>query len=107
MLSDNSDSQTAVSTSLGSDKYNDANGQLGERLVQQTSQCVSTLTPDYTKITDINVRKALAYAYPYEDVRSGPSPSATTSPSPTAPRCTPRPSRRTSTCTARVTPSGR
>ena len=68
MLSDNSDSQTAVSTSLGSDKYNDANGQLGERLVQQTSQCVSTLTPDYTKITDINVRKALAYAYPYEDV---------------------------------------
>jgi peptide/nickel transport system substrate-binding protein len=68
MLSDNSDSQTAVSTSLGSDKYNDANSQLGERLVQQTSQCVSTLTPDYTKITDINVRKALAYAYPYEDV---------------------------------------
>jgi peptide/nickel transport system substrate-binding protein len=36
--------------------------------VQQTSQCVSMLTPDYTKITDINVRKALAYAYPYEDV---------------------------------------
>jgi peptide/nickel transport system substrate-binding protein len=68
MLSGNSDSQTAVSTALGSDKYNDANGQLGERLVQQTSQCVSMLTPDYTKITDINVRKALAYAYPYEDV---------------------------------------
>ncbi len=68
MLSDNSDSQTAISTSLGSDKYTDANGQLGERLVQQTSQCVSTLTPDYTKITEIEVRKALAYAYPYEDV---------------------------------------
>ena len=68
MLSGNSDSKTAVATSLGSDKYTDANGQLGDRLVQQTSQCVSTLTPDYTKITDINVRKALAYAYPYEDV---------------------------------------
>ncbi len=68
MLSDNSDSQTAVSTGLGSGNYNDANGQLGDRLVQQTSQCVSTLTPDYTKIDDINVRKALAYAYPYEDV---------------------------------------
>jgi peptide/nickel transport system substrate-binding protein len=68
MLSDNSDSQTAVSTGLGSGNYNDANAQLGDRLVQQTSQCVSTLTPDYTKITDINVRKALAYAYPYEDV---------------------------------------
>jgi peptide/nickel transport system substrate-binding protein len=68
MLSDNSDSQTAVSTSLGSGNYNDANGQLGDRLVQQTSQCVSTLTPDYTKIKEIEVRKALAYAYPYEDV---------------------------------------
>ena len=68
MLSGNADSQTAVSTALGSDKYNDANGQLGERLVQQTSQCVAAMMPDYTKITDINVRKALAYAYPYEDV---------------------------------------
>lgn len=68
MLSGNADSQTAVSTSLGSDKYTDANSQLGERLVQQTSQCVSTLTPDYNKIKEIEVRKALAYAYPYEDV---------------------------------------
>lgn len=68
MLSGNTDSQTAVSTSLGSDKYEEANSALGERLVQQTSQCVSTLTPDYTKITDINVRKALAYAYPYTDM---------------------------------------
>lgn len=68
MLSGNTESQTAVSTSLGSDKYQQANSELGDRLVQQTSQCVSTLTPDYTQITDINVRKALAYAYPYEDV---------------------------------------
>lgn len=68
MLSDNTDSQTAISTALGSDKYTEANEALGERLVQQTSQCVSTLTPDYSKITDINVRKALAYAYPYEDM---------------------------------------
>ena len=36
--------------------------------MQQTSQCVASLAPDYTKITDIEVRKALAYAYPYEDV---------------------------------------
>ena len=67
MLSDNSDSQTSVATALGSDKYNEANGKLGDRLVQQGSQCVSTLTPDYNKINDINVRKALAYSYPYED----------------------------------------
>jgi peptide/nickel transport system substrate-binding protein len=68
MLSDNSDSQTALATSLGSDKYTEANEQLGDRLVQQTSQCVSTLTPDYNKIKEVEVRKALAYAYPYEDV---------------------------------------
>ncbi len=68
MLSGNSDSQTAISTSLGSDKYEEANNTLGERLVQQTAQCVSVWSPDYTKITDINVRKALAYAYPYNDV---------------------------------------
>jgi peptide/nickel transport system substrate-binding protein len=29
---------------------------------------VSFLAPDYDSISDINVRKALAYAYPYEDV---------------------------------------
>jgi peptide/nickel transport system substrate-binding protein len=68
MLSDSYESQAAVATSLGSDKYDDASGQLGDRLVQQPSQCVSSLTPDYTKITSINVRKALAYSYPYQDV---------------------------------------
>ena len=68
MLSDTYESQVAISTSLGSDKYDNAKSQLGDRLVQQTSPCVSMLTPDYTKITDINVRKALAYAYPYQDV---------------------------------------
>jgi peptide/nickel transport system substrate-binding protein len=68
MLSGSSAGQTAVSTSLGSGNYNDAKADLGDRLVQQASQCVSVLAPDYTKITDIRVRKALAYAYPYEDV---------------------------------------
>lgn len=68
MLSGNSDSQTAIATSVGSDKYEQANTELGDRLVQQTAQCVSTLTPDYTKITDINIRKAIAYAYPYQDM---------------------------------------
>lgn len=68
MLSGNTDSQTAIATSIGSDKYEQANTELGDRLVQQTAQCVSTLTPDYTKITDINIRKALAYAYPYQDM---------------------------------------
>ena len=68
MLSESSAGAAAVSTSLDPGLYKLADLRLGERLVQQTSQCVTTLAPDYTKITDIDVRKALAYAYPYEDV---------------------------------------
>jgi peptide/nickel transport system substrate-binding protein len=68
MLSGNTESQTTVSAAIGSNNYERANAELGERLVQQSSQCTSFWSPDYTKITDINVRKALAYAYPYEDV---------------------------------------
>ncbi|MET0526354.1 MAG: ABC transporter substrate-binding protein [Nocardioides sp.] len=68
MLSDSAAGQAAVATALGPGRYRDAEDQLGERLVQQPSECVTTLTPDYTQITDIRVRKALAYAYPYEDV---------------------------------------
>ncbi len=68
MLSGNAASETAVSTSLSAGLLTRAQRRLGDRLVQQPSQCVTALTPDYTKITDINVRKALAYAYPYEDV---------------------------------------
>ena len=68
ILSGNTESQTALSTSLGSDKYQDADAALGDRLVQQGSQCTSFMSPDYTKITDINVRKAIAWAFPYESV---------------------------------------
>src|SRR3546814_2458055 len=41
---------------------------LGDRMVQQSAQCTSFWAPDYTKIKEIEVRKALAYAYPYESV---------------------------------------
>jgi peptide/nickel transport system substrate-binding protein len=68
MLSDNTASQTTLSTQAGSNNYERLNSELGDRMVQQTSQCTSFLAPDYNKITDINVRKALAWAYPYEDV---------------------------------------
>jgi peptide/nickel transport system substrate-binding protein len=68
MLSDNTDSQTALSTGIGSNNYQRANTELGDRLFQQSAQCTSFLSPDYTKIKDIRVRKALAYAYPYQDM---------------------------------------
>ena len=82
MLSGTSAGRSAVSTSLDPGLYKLASLRLGERLVQQPSQCVSTLAPDYAKITDINVRKALAYAYPYEDVwiASGEVPNVTRAP---------------------------
>lgn len=68
MLSGNTDSLTSLSTSIGSDNYQAAKDTLGDRLVQQSAQCTSFWAPDYNKITDINVRLALAYAYPYNDV---------------------------------------
>jgi peptide/nickel transport system substrate-binding protein len=67
MLSGNTESQTAVATSLGVDNYTEGDQTLGDRLVQQGAQCASTLTPDYTQITEKEVRLALAWAYPYED----------------------------------------
>jgi peptide/nickel transport system substrate-binding protein len=68
MLSGTSESRTSLSTSLGPGRYTEAAAALGERLVQQPSTCVTTLAPDYSEIEEIEVRKALAYAYPYEDV---------------------------------------
>ncbi|KRE92223.1 hypothetical protein ASG76_17350 [Nocardioides sp. Soil774] len=67
MLSGSTAGRRAVSTSLGAGRFTDASSRLGERLVQQSSPCVASIAPDYTRITDIRVRKALAYAYPYED----------------------------------------
>lgn len=68
MLSGGPESQAALATALGQDRYEQAITDLGGRLVHQPSPCVTTLTPDYTEITEVEVRQALAYAYPYEDV---------------------------------------
>ena len=65
MLSEGEESRTSLATSLGADKFTQAKELLDERLVVQPTQCVSLLAPDYAKISDIRVRKALAYAYPY------------------------------------------
>lgn len=68
MLSGSSEGRTSVTTSVGAGRYREAAAVLGDRLVQQPTQCVSTITPDYTRITDIRVRRALAHAHPSEDV---------------------------------------
>jgi peptide/nickel transport system substrate-binding protein len=79
MLSDNTQSQSSLSTAAGSNNYERINSELGDRLVQQSAQCTSFLAPDYNKITDINVRKAIAWAYPYQDawLASGEVPNVT------------------------------
>ncbi|MBS2937684.1 hypothetical protein KDN32_08010 [Nocardioides sp. J2M5] len=68
MLSGSPRGRDALSTSVGSGRYREAERLLGDRLVQTPTSCVATVTPDYTKITDVRVRRALAYAFPYEDV---------------------------------------
>ncbi|MFZ2504583.1 MAG: ABC transporter substrate-binding protein [Nocardioides sp.] len=69
MLSGNTDSQAAVVHSgINSANFQKLTTTLGDRLVKQSAQCTSFMAPDYTKITDIRVRKALAYAIPYEEI---------------------------------------
>ena len=66
-LNANSDSQAAISDGTGAANYSRLSDELGERLVQQASQCTSFTYPVYEK-TSLNVRKAMAYGYNYEDV---------------------------------------
>jgi peptide/nickel transport system substrate-binding protein len=68
LMSDSPEGATAVSNKLGATNVADLRSALGANFVQQTGQCVSYLAPDYTKITDINIRKAIAYAYDYENI---------------------------------------
>lgn len=68
MLSDSPRGRDALSTSVGGGRYREAKRLLGDRLVQTPTSCVATVTPDYAKITDVRVRRALAHAFPYDDV---------------------------------------
>lgn len=68
LLSDNADSATTIAYRLGANNFKNLETALGENFVQQTGQCVSYRAPDYTKITDINVRKAIAWAYDFDNV---------------------------------------
>jgi peptide/nickel transport system substrate-binding protein len=68
LLSDSAESQTAVSNRVGATNVSKAKDALGDNFIQQTGQCVSYLAPDYTKITDIKIRKAIAYAFDYENI---------------------------------------
>jgi peptide/nickel transport system substrate-binding protein len=68
LLSDSAESQTAVSNRVGATNVSKAQAALGDNFLQQTGQCVNYLAPDYTKIDDIKIRKAIAYAFDYENI---------------------------------------
>ncbi|HET9499539.1 MAG TPA: ABC transporter substrate-binding protein [Marmoricola sp.] len=67
MLSNNEASKTTLTTSMLAENYSDAKQKLGDRLVQGSTMCTAFTTFDMDKITDLKVRQAIAYAYPYED----------------------------------------
>ncbi len=69
LLSGNSDSATTVANSLGATNANELKGALGSNYIQQTGQCISTRTPDYTKITDKLIREAIGWAFDFDNVQ--------------------------------------
>ena len=68
LLSDTAAGQTTITNRVGATNVGDLRSALGDNFIQQTGGCVSYTSPDYTKVTDINVRKAIAYAYDWENI---------------------------------------
>jgi peptide/nickel transport system substrate-binding protein len=67
MLSDSGTAQTSLTyDNVAAADYPTAVEQAPDRLVKGTTPCTAMWLPDMRKITDINIRKALGYAYPYE-----------------------------------------
>jgi peptide/nickel transport system substrate-binding protein len=68
MLQDQGDAQTTLTyDNISNTNFVKAQQESGDRLVVGTQPCSFYWAPDYRKITDIKVRQALAYAYPYHD----------------------------------------
>jgi len=69
ILSDQGDGQTTMSyDNVTPPTYKKISQDSPDRLVVGTSPCTYMWYLDMRKITDINVRKAIGYAYPYVDV---------------------------------------
>ena len=68
MLNDSGDAQSTLTyDNIQASNYIRAKQDASDRLVIGSSPCSFYWGPDYRKITDMDVRKALAYAYPYQD----------------------------------------
>jgi len=68
MISGNEDSKTTIDTQLSGTAYQDATEALGDQVVVAPQTCTAFDYPDYKKIPDINVRRALAFAYDYDNI---------------------------------------
>jgi peptide/nickel transport system substrate-binding protein len=69
MLADNGDAKNTLTyDNIAVQDYVQFKQQAADRLVIGSAPCTAYWAPDYRKITDIKVRQALAYAYPYADV---------------------------------------
>ena len=67
-LNDEGDGQTTLTyDNIQASNFVTAKQDASDRLVLGSSPCSFYWAPDYRKITDIEVRKALAYAYPYQE----------------------------------------
>ena len=68
LLKDQGEGQTTLTyDNVLVENYVDAKQNASDRLVVGTDPCHFYWAPDYRKIKDINIRKALAWAYPYKD----------------------------------------
>jgi peptide/nickel transport system substrate-binding protein len=69
LLADNGDAKNTLSyDNIAVQDYVQFKQDAQDRLVIGSAPCTAYWAPDYRKITDIKVRQALAYAYPYADV---------------------------------------
>ena len=60
---------TTVVTSLQASDYNKAlNGGMEDQILVGPQPCTGFVMPNYEKVKELEVRQALAFAYPYEDV---------------------------------------
>ncbi|HSE72840.1 MAG TPA: ABC transporter substrate-binding protein [Nocardioidaceae bacterium] len=68
LLNDQGDAQTTLTyDDVLAENFRTFQNEHSDRLVLGGQPCTAYWAPDYRKVTDINVRKALAYAYPYKD----------------------------------------
>jgi peptide/nickel transport system substrate-binding protein len=66
MLADSGSGQTTISyDSVRADDYQNFRATAGDRLILGATPCTGMWNPDNRKITDVKVRRALGYAYPY------------------------------------------